>query len=95
MNAAVNIFCPVASSHANNISVHPPVKPPYINTAIGVPIKGATIDKINPVITAVLISNLVFLAIIPTIIPIAILTSANGISLGFVSIPWITLVSPL
>jgi hypothetical protein len=94
MNAAVKILWPVDNSHAKIRSMPPPVSPPYINTDIGVPISGATMDKIRPVIIAAFKSNLNLLAVYPTINPTTIFTIANGISLGLVITPCITLVNP-
>ena len=66
--AAEKIVWPEFFSAVNNTSLKSPVNPPYTNTAIGVPINGATIDNIVPVITAVFKSKFFFLAINPTIL---------------------------
>ena len=55
--AAEKIVWPEFLSAVKNTSLKSPVIAPYTNTAIGVPINGATIDKIIPVTTAVLRSN--------------------------------------
>lgn len=91
--AAEKIVWPEFLSAVKNTSLKSPVIPPYTNTAIGVPINGATIDKIIPVTTAVLRSNFLFFAMNPTIKPTAKFTNRNGISLGSFKTPRITLVN--
>ena len=91
--AAEKIVWPEFLSAVKNTSLKSPVIPPYTNTAIGVPINGATIDKIIPVTTAVLRANFLFFAMNPTIKPTAKFTNRNGISLGSFKTPRITLVN--
>jgi hypothetical protein len=87
IKAAAKISCPLANNHANNTSEKPPAIPPNKNTAIGVPIRGATTEMINPVTMAVTKLNSNFLNINPTMIPMAILTNANGMLVGSTNIP--------
>ena len=50
INATAKIDCPDLTNQVNNTSLKSPVIPPYTRVAIGVPIRGATTDKIKPVI---------------------------------------------